>query len=336
MDNTSASITMSIDSNLEDKVSSLVYVGIVVQSLLAVVLLLVIIGVVGFVLMLALLMKTLSKKHFDKDVKATMSQLKPKIAVLKLHGVILQEADTFGFQSQFLSFGTVKEKVDEVFALPNLARVVLNINSPGGVPVQTSRISSYITEMASRNNVSVTAFIEDVGASGGYWIACAASEIYADKSSIVGSIGVISKSFGLDKLMNKWGIERRVITAGDCKSTMDPFSPFDEEEAQRVQNVCNKMHKCFIEHVQGSRGDRLRGDEASLFNGNVWTGDQAVELGLIDGIDHMESYLARVAGDYEIVEIQKKSALSDLISKFMPSSSILTTPFRMNDYYDIV
>ena len=219
-----------------------------------------------------------------------------------------------------------------MFLIPNLKRVVLNINSPGGAVVQTNRISSYIKKMAVKHNVSVVAFIEDVGASGGYWLACSASEIYADISSVVGSIGVIMGGFGFHELMNKWGIERRIIAAGENKAMMDPFIPTDEEDTRRVQTMVDQMHQYFIDHVKESRGYRLRGDESILFSGQVWTGAQAVKLGLLDGVDHMETYLERFADDYEIVEMEKKTSLMNQISKIIPPSMKSFTLFKTNDY----
>ena len=176
------------------------------------------------------------------------------------------------------------------------------------------------------------AFIEDVGASGGYWLACSASEIYADISSVVGSIGVIMGGFGFHELMNKCGIERRIITAGENKAMMDPFIPTDEEDTRRVQTMVDQMHQNFIDHVKESRGDRLRGDESILFSGQVWTGAQAVKLGLLDGVDHMETYLERFADDYEIVEIEKKPSLMDQISKIIPPAMKSLSLLKRDDY----
>ena len=330
------SVNITLDEGIDGAVTSLVNVGVVVLSLIATLLIIVVLGILCCVPLTALILKKLAKKVKKLKVKGVTGPVtkmeKPKIAILKLHGVIIREADTFGFSNQFLSFGKVKEKVDEMFLIPNLKRVVLSINSPGGVVVQTNRISSYIKKMAVKHNVSVVAFIEDVGASGGYWLACSASEIYADISSVVGSIGVIMGGFGFHELMNKWGIERRIIAAGENKAMMDPFIPTDEEDTRRVQTMVDQMHQYFIDHVKESRGDRLRGDESILFSGQVWTGAQAVKLGLLDGVDHMETYLERFADDYEIVEMEKKTSLMNQISKIIPPSMKSLTLFKTNDY----
>ena len=330
-------VNITVDEGLVGTVTSLVNVGVVVLSLIAILLIIVVLGMLCCVPITALILKKVAKKLVKKPkVKgatgATIKTEKPKIAILKLHGVITPEADTFGLSNQFLSFGKVKEKIDEMFLIPNLDRVVLSINSPGGVVVQTNRISSYIKEMSIKHNVFVVAFIEDVGASGGYWLACSASEIYADKSSVVGSIGVIMSGFGFHDLMNKWGIERRIIAAGENKVMMDPFLPTDDEGARKAQEMVDQMHQYFIDHVKESRGDRLRGDEAILFSGQVWTGAEAVKLGLLDGVDHMETYLERFADDYEIVEIEKKPSLMDQISKIIPPAMKSLSLLKRDDY----
>ena len=327
-------VNITLNEGFEGSFTSLVNVGVVVLSLIAILIIVVLSLLVCICVPLTalILKKMASKPNVKGAAVATTKTEKPKIAILKLHGVVTLEADTYGFQNQSLSFGKVKESIDEMFLIPNLERVVLSINSPGGVVVQTNRISSYIKEMAVKHNVSVVAFIEDFGASGGYLLACSASEIYADKSSVVGSIGVIIKGFGFHKLMNKWGIERRIIAAGENKAMMDPFSPTDDEDVHRVQNMVDKMHKYFIDLVKVSRGDKLRGDEAILFSGQVWTGAEAVKLGLLDGVDHMETYLQRFANDYEIVEVEKKPTLMDHISKIIPFSMMSWSPIKTNDY----
>merc|ERR1712025_165579 len=132
--------------------------------------------------------------------------------------------------------------------------------------------------------------------------------------------------------MNKWGIERRIIAAGENKATMDPFIPTDDEATRKAQTMVDQMHKYFIDHVKESRGDRLQGDEAILFSGQVWTGLEAVKLGLLDGVDHMETYLERFADDYDIVEIEKKPSLMDQISKIIPPSMKSLSLLKRNDF----
>jgi len=239
-----------------------------------------------------------------------------KVAIINLHGVIgVGNTDPFGLGNKNICFESVKREVDAILEQEGVQELILNVNSPGGTPVQTDRISTYITEKAEAHGVPVVAFIEDVAASGGYWLACTASQIYASKCSVLGSIGVISQSFGFHSLMNKWGIERRIITSGDQKSVLDPFSPLDDDDVKMVKNMMDSMHELFIDHVKNSRGNRLRGSEESLFNGQVWIAGKALEHGLIDGIDSMEGYITRKWGNnVELFRVQKQESwLSKLI-----------------------
>jgi signal peptide peptidase SppA len=175
--------------------------------------------------------------------------------------------------------------------------VALSINSPGGSPVQSSLIARRIRQLATEKKVPVVAFAEDVAASGGYWLACAADEIYADASSIVGSIGVIAAGFGFSEMIDKIGIERRVYTAGERKSLLDPFRPENPEDVERLKAIQAEVHGGFQDWVRERRGDRLRGRPEDLFNGEFWTGKRALELGLIDGLDDLRAAMRRRFGD---------------------------------------
>ena len=175
--------------------------------------------------------------------------------------------------------------------------VALLINSPGGSPVQSHLIYRRIRALAAENKRPVIAFAEDVAASGGYMIACAADEIICDPSSIVGSIGVVGGSFGFAKLMEKLGIERRLYTSGENKAMLDPFLPEKPEDVERLKAVQREIHEGFIDLVKGSRGARLKGPENTLFSGEYWTGSKAVELGLADGIGDLRSTLRERFGD---------------------------------------
>jgi len=252
-----------------------------------------------------------------------------KVAIIELHGAIGVSTSSFGLGEKTISFEAIKKEVDEIFDQDQLQEVILNVNSPGGTPVQTERISTYIMEKAEARKVPVIAFIEDVAASGGYWLACSASQIYASKCSVMGSIGVISQSFGVHKLMDNWGIERRIITSGDQKSVLDPFSPVDEDDVEMVKDMMDLMHQHFIDHVKNSRGSRLRGPEKSVFNGQIMIAAKALNLGLIDGIDTMEGYISRKWGrsknNVEVFRVKKEDNwLSKLIggevalSRFIP------------------
>ncbi|MFB2530564.1 S49 family peptidase [Paracoccus sp. p3-h83] len=174
--------------------------------------------------------------------------------------------------------------------------VAIVINSPGGSPVQSSLIAARIRRLADKHDVPVHVFVEDMAASGGYWLACAGDRIWADATSVIGSIGVISAGFGLSDLIARHGIERRVHTAGGSKSFLDPFRPEKPEDVARLKALLEPMHAAFKDWVRSRRGDRL--DAArDLFTGDVWVGTQAAELGLIDGIAHLEPKMRELFGD---------------------------------------
>ncbi len=179
--------------------------------------------------------------------------------------------------------------------------VALVINSPGGSAVQSSLIHARIRELASEHKLPVFAFVEDVAASGGYWLACAGDEIYADESSIVGSIGVIFAAFGFDKAIAKLGIDRRVHTAGENKSILDPFKPEKKEDVKRILDMQARIHESFKALVRKHRGDKLKGSEKELFSGAFWAGQDALDRGLIDGIGHMHAVLKKKFGDKVVI-----------------------------------
>ena len=175
------------------------------------------------------------------------------------------------------------------------AAVALAINSPGGSPVQSSLIAARIRRLASEKNIPVYGFCEDVAASGGYWLATAADEIFADESSIVGSIGVISASFGFQDFIERHGIERRVYTAGEDKSLLDPFRPEREEDIKRLKRLQQIIHDNFINQVRVRRGIKLTRDD--IFTGEIWAGEEAKDIGLIDGIGHLVPTMQEIFGD---------------------------------------
>jgi signal peptide peptidase SppA len=169
--------------------------------------------------------------------------------------------------------------------------LALQVNSPGGSPVQSALIAKRIRNLAKENDLPVFAFVEDVAASGGYWLACAADEIYAERSSIVGSIGVVSAGFGFEEAIKKIGVERRLYHQGRNKAMLDPFKPEDPEDVERLYAIQKDIHETFIDHVKDRRGKRLKGEDDDLFNGDIWTGQRALELGLIDGIGDLRSVM---------------------------------------------
>lgn len=208
---------------------------------------------------------------------------KPAIVVLRLSGVIAAQSNPLMQGS--LNAASVAPLIERAFSMPNAKAVLMLVNSPGGAPAQTSLIAQRIRALAEEKNIPVIAFIEDVAASGGYWLACAADEIYAEPSSIVGSIGVISAGFGFEGLMAKLGVERRLYTSGERKSFLDPFGPEREEDIARLGRIQKAIHGQFIAWVKNRRGAKLNNpDDPALWSGEFWTGEEAAALGLIDGV----------------------------------------------------
>ena len=195
-----------------------------------------------------------------------------------------------------LSLATLAGPLEKAFKSSKLAGVAIAINSPGGSPVQSNLIFNRIRHLAKENNKRVHVFCEDVAASGGYYIAVAGDEIYADPSSIVGSIGVISQGFGFQKALEKYGIERRVYTSGLNKGSLDPFLPEKAEDIERLKALQADVHEVFMGVVKARRGAKLTGDESDLFSGAFWSAKRAVELGLIDGIGDMRSRMREIYG----------------------------------------
>lgn len=190
----------------------------------------------------------------------------------------------------------------DAFEAPDAKAIVLRINSPGGSPVQSGYVNDEIERLRQVHpDKKVYAVISDMGASGAYYIAVAADQIYADKASLVGSIGVVGGGFGFTGLMDKMGVDRRLYTSGEHKAFLDPFSPEEPEEVKFWNQVLGNTHQQFIEQVREGRGDRLK-ESAELFSGLIWTGEQALDLGLIDGLGSA-SYVAReVIGQEELVD----------------------------------
>lgn len=215
----------------------------------------------------------------------------PTVSVLRLSGVITGAGRGAG-----LNDATLAPLMERAFSRRKPAAVALVINSPGGSPVQSSLIGARIRRLAEEKDVPVHAFVEDVAASGGYWLAAAADKIWSDPSSVIGSIGVISAGFGAQDFIARYGIERRVYTAGKSKSMLDPFRPEKEEDVARLHGVLGEIHTSFIDHVKTRRGDRLNGDE-DLFTGEFWVGQRAVDLGLADGIAHLVPKMKELYGD---------------------------------------
>lgn len=253
-------------------------------------------------------------KDFICDLPFIRDQVeaKPKVAVLRMAGVI---ADSSQVRRAGINFDKFKKPIEKAFDLSGLSAVALVINSPGGAPAQCSLIASHIRALAGKKEIPVYAFIEDVAASGGYWLACTGDEIYAQSTSIVGSIGVISAGFGLEEFIQRYDIKRRVYTSGRDKSFLDPFKPEKAEDISRLKKLQAEMHDDFKSWVNERRGARLNGDERDLMEGAFWTGRRAEEFGLIDGIGTIEAIMKDKLGEEaRFIEVvaEKKSLFSML------------------------
>jgi signal peptide peptidase SppA len=260
-------------------------------------------------------------RQFFDGARATVRPLIPRrwrggtpvVPVVRLSGVI-------GFSTPLrpgMTLASAARPLERAFAMRNAAAVALLINSPGGSPVQSHLIYRRIRDLAAENNRRVIAFAEDVAASGGYMIACAADEIICDTSSILGSIGVVGGSFGFEKLIERLGIERRLYTSGEHKAMLDPFLPEDPEDVARLKAIQREIHQDFIALVKSSRGARLTGPENTLFSGEYWAGRKSVELGLADAIGEVRTTLRARFGDK--VETPLIAAERSLFGRLRPA-----------------
>jgi len=234
----------------------------------------------------------------------------PLVSVIRLNGVIASGGGRLSGST--LSDQSLAPIIERAFAKGKPKAVALSINSPGGSPVQSSLIGARIRRLAEEKEIPVYGFCEDVAASGGYWLAAAADQIFVDESSIVGSIGVISASFGFDELIARHGITRRVHTAGEDKSMLDPFRPERAEDITRLKDLQKRIHDNFIDHVKTRRGTRLA--DENLFTGEIWVGAAAIDKGLVDGIGHLVPKMKEIYGDdvrFNVVQ-QRRSLLTRL------------------------
>lgn len=211
----------------------------------------------------------------------------PTVAVLRMEGVIASG----GRMGRSINLEGYAKLIERAFTMPGVNAVALVINSPGGSPVQSALIMERIRQMADDQDIPVLAFTEDVAASGGYMIALAADEIYAHPASIVGSIGVISSGFGFTEAMKKLGVERRLYTAGESKSMLDPFQPEKEEDVERMKEIQGRVHEYFKDMVRKRRGKRLGSPRVKIFSGDVFLGAEAEKLGLVDGVESLRPKL---------------------------------------------
>jgi signal peptide peptidase SppA len=249
---------------------------------------------------------------------------RPVVSLLRLHGVIT--ATTGPVPRSVINAQALEKPLERAFAPEKLAAVALLVNSPGGSPTQSALVADRIRGLAAEKGVPVLAFCEDVAASGGYWLACAADEIFAHPTSIVGSIGVISHGFGLDGLIERFGVQRRLYTAGESKSRLDPFLPEKQEDVDWLRDLQDQLHTMFQQWVVDRRGDRLR-EGSELFTGEVWTGAKAVELGIVDGLGTARGVLGERFPDAHLVTVEGRKPLLARLGLAPPAAatSVIST-----------
>lgn len=226
------------------------------------------------------------------------SATKPHTALIDINGIIMSDSEA--------SADKLVSGIREAFKAEHAKGIVLRVNSPGGSPVQSGLVYREIRRLKKEYpDKKVCAVITDVGASGAYYIAAAADEVYADPASIVGSIGVVSDGFGFVNAMEKIGVERRVFTSGDNKAMLDPFQPLDESQRAYFSTILGDVHQQFIDAVKEGRGDRLK-DDPNIFSGLFWSGRQALDLGLVDGLASPGQVAREVIGQEDIVDYSPK------------------------------
>jgi signal peptide peptidase SppA len=228
-----------------------------------------------------------------RKIFAKLQKKQDKIAVLRLSGII----GSAGMFKKGMSIEELDDDIEKAFSISSVKAVALQINSPGGSPVQSELIYKRIRSLSEEKNIPVYTFIEDVAASGGYWLACAGDEIYASVSSVVGSIGVISSGFGFVEAIKKIGVERRVYTQGANKSILDPFKEVKEQDIEILLNLQKDVHEAFKDLVRSRRGDKIKAsDEAHLYSGEFYNGIKACQFGLVDKIGDMRSVMTEKYG----------------------------------------
>ena len=244
------------------------------------------------------------------------------IPTLRLSGVIGQA----GFMKSGLNIATLDKLIDKLFADKKSPAVALIINSPGGSPTQSSLIAEKIIKKSKEKNKKVISFVEDVAASGGYWLACASDEIFIDTNSILGSIGVISPGFGFVELIKKIGVERRVYTSGKSKSFLDPFKEEKEEDINRLKNIQEQIHENFISYVKSRRKLKIKEkDFDEVFSGLFWVGQRAIDLGLADGLGSIYNIVQDRFGKKAKIKFidQKKSFIQRKLSSTLIDTDTL-------------
>tara|TARA_Y100001936_G_scaffold151579_1_gene147804 strand:- start:70 stop:936 length:867 start_codon:yes stop_codon:yes gene_type:complete len=253
-------------------------------------------------------------KFFSKIPLRFFRNPRPVVSILRLSGVIGQVGPT----RSGLTLENLEKSIERAFSNSRTKTVALIINSPGGSPVQSAQISRRIRELSIEKEIPVIAFTEDVAASGGYWLACSADEIFVDSNSIIGSIGVISSGFGFVKAIENLGVQRRVYSVGKRKGMLDPFLPEIPEDIEKLKLIQSDIQNSFREMVLDRRGAKLKtSDIDQLFEGDIWTGKQAVELGLVDGVADLRKKMRDIHG--ERVKFRNFSVKSNTIKKLFTS-----------------
>ncbi|MDR0770254.1 MAG: S49 family peptidase [Burkholderiales bacterium] len=255
--------------------------------------------------MLALVVLVISAGFMDKSYNRGC--LNECTALVQLNGEIALDADA--------SAENITSALKDAFAAKHVQGIILEINSPGGSPVQAGQIYDEIKRLREENpHTPLYVVIGEMAASGGYYVAAAADEIFVDKASLVGSIGVIMMNFGFTEALHKLGIEQRTMTAGDNKAFMDPFSPVNEKQKEHVQKLLNSIHQQFITAVRNGRGERLH-ETPEMFSGLIWNGDEAVALGLADGLGSVNSVARDIIGVENIYDFTYRPNFSERLAR---------------------
>ncbi|WP_218460171.1 S49 family peptidase [Rickettsia sp. TH2014] len=266
----------------------------------------------------------------DQLFSSVFGDSKEVIAVLRLSGVIGKVST----MQSGLTLESLNELIEKAFKIKKLKALCLIINSPGGSPVQSELIAKRIRDLAKENKIKIYSFIEDMAASGGYWLACSGDWIYASYSSVIGSIGVVSSGFGFHEAINKLGIERRVYTEGKNKAILDPFKPINKEDLKIIKDLQKQVYEHFVEYVKTRRVGKLTQQDEILFNGEFWAGQTALDYGLIDGIGDMYSVMKEKFGDN--IKFQYLCAKQPWLKKKLGMGSKILTDNLANSLIDVV
>lgn len=265
--------------------------------------------------MLDILMRKILRPLWKLLTLDSLRNPAPKVAVIPLKGII---GNLGKWRNKGLVIDEMGATIEAAFNCFGVKAVALAINSPGGSPVQSAFIYEAILHHADKKDIPVYTFAEDVCASGGYWLACAGDEIYAHPASIVGSIGVVSAGFGFPEFIDRHGIERRVYTQGENKSMLDPFQPEKQEDIDRLLSVQRDVHESFKDLVISRRQKRLNADADELFSGAFWSGKQAMDMGLVDGLGSVQQVMREKFGEnVKLVQFTPKKGLAGLFSSKM-------------------